>query len=85
MTDKDIEALIAEFAEAAVRAREAGFDAVQIHAAHGYLLSQFISPLFNFRGDRWGGSPETRRRFHLEVARGIRRATGRDFPLLIKF
>ncbi len=85
MTDKDIEALIAEFAEAAVRAREAGFDAVQIHAAHGYLLSQFISPLFNFRGDRWGGSPENRSRFHLEVVRGIRRATGRDFPLLIKF
>jgi 2,4-dienoyl-CoA reductase-like NADH-dependent reductase (Old Yellow Enzyme family) len=85
MTDKDIEALIDDFAEAAVRAREAGFDAVQIHAAHGYLFSQFISPLFNFRDDRWGGSPENRRRFHLEVVRGVRRAIGDDFPLLIKF
>ena len=70
---------------AAVRAREAGFDAVQLHGAHGYLMSQFLSPLSNRRTDRWGGNAENRRRFHLEVIRGIRKAAGDDFPLMIKF
>ncbi|MFC1957590.1 NADH:flavin oxidoreductase [Chloroflexota bacterium] len=85
MTDADIEAIIADFASAALRAKEAGFDAVQFHGAHGYLMSQFLSPLFNLRADRWGGSAENRRRFHLEVIRKVRRAVGADFPLLIKF
>ena len=84
MTDEDIEGIISDFASAAVRAREAGFDAVQLHGAHGYLMTQFLSPLFNRRTDKWGGSPENRRRFHLEVTRRVRRATGTDFPLLIK-
>ncbi len=85
MTDEEIESIIEDFARAAVRGREAGFDAIQLHGAHGYLMSQFISPLYNQRTDRWGGSPENRRRFHLEVVGRIRKTLGHDFPLLIKF
>jgi len=85
MTEEEIEAIIADFAAAAWRGVEAGFDAVQLHGAHGYLMSQFISPLTNFRTDRWGGSPENRRRFHLEVVTRVRQAIGVHFPLLIKF
>ena len=85
MTDGEIEATIEDFVAAAVRGREAGFDAVQFHGAHGYLMSQFQSPLSNRRGDRWGGSPENRRRFHLEVVRRTRQAIGDDFPLMIKY
>jgi 2,4-dienoyl-CoA reductase-like NADH-dependent reductase (Old Yellow Enzyme family) len=85
MTEKEINGIIKDFAEAAVRVREAGFDAVQIHGAHGYLLSQFVSPIFNQRTDRWGGSPENRRRFHMEIIRKIRKAVGNDYPVLIKF
>lgn len=85
LTDAQIEAIISDFASAARRAVEAGFDAVQLHAAHGYLMSQFLSPLSNHRTDRWGGSPESRRRFHLEVTAAVRESIGRDFPLLMKF
>lgn len=85
MTNEDIEAAIADFASAAQRVVEAGFDAIQLHGAHGYLMSQFLSPLYNRRIDMWGGSAENRRRFHLEVVRRIRKAVGRDFPLMIKF
>lgn len=85
MSESDFHAIIGAFASAAVRARQAGFDAVQLHGAHGYLMSQIISPLFNHRKDRWGGSPENRRRFHVEVVKAIRQAAGPDFPLLIKF
>jgi 2,4-dienoyl-CoA reductase-like NADH-dependent reductase (Old Yellow Enzyme family) len=85
MTEEEIETIIADFAAAARRGVEAGFDAVQLHGAHGYLMSQFISPLTNFRNDRWGGRPENRRRFHLEVVSRVRQALGAHFPLLIKF
>jgi 2,4-dienoyl-CoA reductase-like NADH-dependent reductase (Old Yellow Enzyme family) len=85
MTDEDIEGIIDDFAAASVRAREAGFDAIQLHGAHGYLMSQIASPLYNRRQDRWGGSAENRRRFHVEVVRRIRKAIGDDFPLMIKF
>ncbi len=85
MTDGEIEATIEDFVAAAVRGREAGFDAIQFHGAHGYLMSQFQSPLSNRRDDRWGGSPENRRRFHLEVVRRTRQAIGDDFPLMIKY
>jgi 2,4-dienoyl-CoA reductase-like NADH-dependent reductase (Old Yellow Enzyme family) len=85
MTNEDIEAAIADFTSAAQRVVEAGFDAIQLHGAHGYLMSQFLSPLYNRRIDEWGGSAENRRRFHLEVVRRIRKAVGRDFPLMIKF
>ena len=85
MTDEEIEAILTDFTSAAVRGREAGFDAVQFHGAHGYLMSQFLSPLFNLRTDRWGGDAENRRRFHLEVVRRVRQALGDDFPVMIKF
>jgi len=85
MTDEDLESIITDFAAAAVRGREAGFDAVQLHGAHGYFMSQAISPLFNRRTDRWGGNAENRRRFHLEVVRKVRQAIGDDFPLMIKY
>jgi len=85
MTGGDIESIIDDFASAAVRGREAGFDVVQLHGAHGYLMSQIESPLYNRRSDRWGGNAENRRRFHLEVIRRIRKAVGDDYPLMIKF
>lgn len=85
MTEAEIEAIIADFASAARRAIEAGFDAIQLHGAHGFLMSQFLSPFFNRRTDGWGGSPQNRRRFHLEVIKKVRQTIGRDFPLMIKF
>lgn len=85
MTEGEILGIIDDFAAAAVRVKEAGFDAVQLHGAHGYLISQFASPLYNRRTDRWGGTPANRRRFVLEVIRKIREAVGDDFPILIKF
>lgn len=85
MTEGEIEAIIEDFGSAAARAREAGFDAVQFHGAHGYLFSQFLSPLTNMRTDMWGGSPENRRRFHVEVVKEVRRRVGDDFPVMIKF
>jgi 2,4-dienoyl-CoA reductase-like NADH-dependent reductase (Old Yellow Enzyme family) len=85
LIDAEIEELITDFCTAAVRARKAGFDAVQLHGAHGYLLSQFLSPLYNLRTDRWGGNAEKRRKFHLELVHRVRQTIGNDFPLLIKF
>jgi 2,4-dienoyl-CoA reductase-like NADH-dependent reductase (Old Yellow Enzyme family) len=85
LTDAEIERIITDFCSAAVRARKAGFDAVQLHGAHGYLMSQFLSPLYNLRTDKWGGSAQKRRRFHLELVRRVRQTIGNDFPLLIKF
>jgi 2,4-dienoyl-CoA reductase-like NADH-dependent reductase (Old Yellow Enzyme family) len=84
MTGEDIEKLISDYVAAVLRAREAGFDAVQFHGAHGYGISQFLSPVYNRRTDEWGGSPENRRRFLLEVIKRSRRAAGKDYPLLIK-
>jgi 2,4-dienoyl-CoA reductase-like NADH-dependent reductase (Old Yellow Enzyme family) len=84
MTDGDIETLVSEYAAAALRVKEAGFDAVQLHAAHGYGISQFLSPVYNKRTDCWGGSAENRRRFLIEVVRRVREATGPGFPLLVK-
>ena len=80
----DIEALVHRFGEGAARAREYGFDAVQLHAAHGYLINQFLSPLTNRRTDGYGGSMENRSRFLLEVFRSVRKAVGKDFPVLVK-
>jgi 2,4-dienoyl-CoA reductase-like NADH-dependent reductase (Old Yellow Enzyme family) len=85
MTEDDIVTTISEFTTAARRAVEAGFDAVQLHGAHGYLMSQFLSPLTNRRHDRWGGSPRNRRRFHMEVVSGVRKVVGPDIPVLVKF
>ncbi|OPY73229.1 MAG: NADH oxidase [Syntrophorhabdus sp. PtaU1.Bin050] len=84
MDHRDIDETVEAFARAAVRARTAGFDAVQIHGAHGYLLSQFLSPAFNMRTDEYGGSIENRERFVLKIVEATRKAVGTDFPLLIK-
>lgn len=81
--EEEIEELVLDFAEAARRAMEAGFDAVQLHAAHGYLISEFLSPLTNRRTDRWGGSPQGRRRFALEIVARVREEIG-DMPLMLK-
>ncbi len=72
------------FAAAAIRARRAGFDAVEMHGAHGYLLAQFASPYSNRREDEYGGDLERRMRFPLEVARAVRDAVGTDFPLIYR-
>jgi len=84
MTRDDIEAVTEAFARAAVRAREAGFDGVQIHGAHGYLLSQFLSPFFNKRKDEYGGSIENRARLAVQVLKAIRKSVGPGFPVFIK-
>lgn len=84
MTAEQIIGTIHDFGRAAARAREAGFDAVQIHAAHGYLISSFLSPLTNRRKDEWGGDPERRFRFLAEVYREVRAAVGNDFPVMAK-
>jgi 2,4-dienoyl-CoA reductase-like NADH-dependent reductase (Old Yellow Enzyme family) len=84
MTRHDIEAMIHAFAAAAKRSQAAGFDAVQIHGAHGYLVSQFLSPCFNKRKDEYGGSIENRARLAIEVVKAVRNAVGPDFPVLIK-
>jgi 2,4-dienoyl-CoA reductase-like NADH-dependent reductase (Old Yellow Enzyme family) len=84
LTTGDIQALVRAFAEAAARAKAAGFDGVQIHSAHGYLFNQFLSPLFNRRTDAYGGSLSNRVRVHLEAIRAVRRAVGADYPVLIK-
>ena len=80
----EIEELIDLYARGAVRARRAGFDAVEIHGAHGYLIAQFLSPRMNRRQDGRGGSPEARWRFTLEVVGAVREAVGRDYPLLFR-
>lgn len=84
LTEREIETIIARFAAAAATARETDFTGVQVHAAHGYLISQFLSPLSNRRGDAWGGALENRARILLEIVRAIRTATGRDFTLSVK-
>jgi 2,4-dienoyl-CoA reductase-like NADH-dependent reductase (Old Yellow Enzyme family) len=84
MSDDEIRRTIDDFGRAAARAREAGFDAVQIHAAHGYLLSSFLSPLTNRRRDEWGGDARRRLAFPLAVYRSVRKAVGADFPVLCK-
>ena len=84
ITARDIRGIINAFADAARRAKSAGFDGIQIHSAHGYLLSQFLSPAFNKRRDEYGGSVHNRARIHLEVCRAVREVVGEDYPVLIK-
>lgn len=84
MTEEDIAQTVRDFAEAAARAKEAGFDAVEVHLGHGYLLSQWLSPVTNRRRDRHGGSLENRLIFPLMVVEAVREAVGDDFPVLAK-
>ena len=84
LTEEGIGELIAAFGDGARRAWECGFDAVQLHAAHGYLINQFLSPLTNRRTDRWGGDVEARSRFLMECYRSVRASVGGDFPVLVK-
>lgn len=84
MEVEDILDIIRCFGLAARRAREAGFHGVQLHAAHGYLLSQFISPYTNRRGDEWGGGVKNRARALLETLKECRRQVGEDYPILVK-
>jgi 2,4-dienoyl-CoA reductase-like NADH-dependent reductase (Old Yellow Enzyme family) len=84
MSESEIEDAIDRFARTASLARACDFDGVQIHAAHGYLVSQFLSPRVNRRTDRWGGSLENRARFLVELVRATRRATARDFTIGVK-
>lgn len=84
MTADDISRIRAAFASAALRARRAGFDGVQLHAAHGYLLSQFLSPLWNKRRDDYGGPVGNRARMLVETFHAVRDAVGPDFPAMAK-
>ncbi len=84
LTDAEVHALVARFGKAAGIVKQAGFTGVQIHGAHGYLVSQFLSPHHNVRTDDWGGTPEKRRRFVLEVYQAMRKEVGAKFPIGIK-
>ena len=84
LSGDEIRALIADFVSAALRAHRAGFDGVQLHAAHGYLISSFLSPHTNRRTDEWGGTVEHRARVLLEVLRQVKAASGRVFPVIVK-
>lgn len=84
MTAEQIEATVHRFVTTAVRAEEAGFDGVEVHGAHGYLLSQFLSPLANRRSDEWGGSLENRARMLLQVVEAIRDSVSRSFAVAVK-
>ncbi len=81
LREEEIERLVGAFATAAERAKAAGFDAIEVHAAHGYLLSTFLSPVFNQRQDRYGGSNENRGRFLVEVLEAILRSVGPECPV----
>lgn len=84
MTKDEIRFVQAAFAEGALRAKQAGFDGVQLHGAHGYLLSKFLTPYYNHRQDEYGGSLENRARMVLETYQAIRDKVGPDYPVLIK-
>ncbi len=83
-TPSEIQDIIERFGRSAAICKKAGFSGVEIHGAHGYLVSQFLSPHHNRRSDEWGGTPERRRRFVLAVYAEIRRKVGPDFPVGIK-
>lgn len=84
MDERDLEGVIEAFGQAAERAAELGFAAVEVHLGHGYLLSQFLSPAVNRRRDAWGGSPENRMRLPLAVVSRVRRAVGPGVAVLVK-
>lgn len=85
MTTEEVVDMVDKFSEAAWRVKQAGFDGVELHAAHGYLISQFMSPYLNKRNDRWGGSFENRMRFPLAIISSIQKKCGKDFPILVRY
>ena len=84
MTPDEVEESVEAFIEAAVRSKKAGFDGVQLHAAHGYLICEFLSPETNKRTDKWGGTLERRANFLLEIVNGVRDRCGEDFHLGVR-
>lgn len=84
MTKDEIDYIVNAFAEASLRAQQSGFDGVEIHAAHTYLINQFLSPYYNRREDEYGGSLENRMRFLMEIYAATRKLVGNDFPILVK-
>jgi 2,4-dienoyl-CoA reductase-like NADH-dependent reductase (Old Yellow Enzyme family)/thioredoxin reductase len=84
MTKEEIDTVVAQFAAAAIRLKKAGFDAVEVHGAHGYLITEFMSPYTNKRTDEYGGSLENRMRFGKEVMEAVRAAVGPDYPILVR-
>ena len=84
LSKEEIRQLVQAFKNAALLAKEAGFDGVEIHSAHGYLLNQFYSPLTNKRNDEYGGSLMNRIRIHLEIIEAVRQAVGKDFPVALR-
>jgi 2,4-dienoyl-CoA reductase-like NADH-dependent reductase (Old Yellow Enzyme family) len=85
MTVEEIYDLIEKFGEAAWRVQQAGFDSVELHAAHGYLIAQFMSPFVNKRTDRFGGSFMGRMRFTMEIVTRIQMKCGKGYPLGIRY
>ena len=84
LSTEEINEIIKKFSFVAKIARETGFTGIQIHSAHGYLLSEFLSPDINLREDEWGGTVENRSRIHVEIIKSIRREVGEDFPISVK-
>lgn len=84
MSTKQVKKIIKEFIDGAVRAQKAGADGVELHAAHGYLIQQFLSPYTNQRTDEYGGSFDNRMKFLLEIMTGIKAACGNDFPVVVR-
>lgn len=85
MSVEEVYELIEKFAEGAWRVQQAGFDAVELHGAHGYMIAQFMSPYTNKRNDRFGGTLQNRMRFVLEIIDRIQRKCGKDFPILVRY
>lgn len=84
LTKEEIKDIILKFKEAALRVKEAGFDGVEIHSAHGYLLNQFFSPISNKRTDEYGGDVLGRIKIHLEIIKAVRESVGDEFPILLR-
>lgn len=84
LSTEEVEGIVVAFGEAARRAQDAGFDAVEVHGAHGYLNHEFVSPLTNRRSDRYGGSPANRMRLPVEIVAEVRRRLGPDFPVMYR-
>lgn len=84
MTKEDIDCIVTAFGQSARRAKESGFDGIEIHGAHTYLINQFLSPYYNQRTDEYGGSLENRMRFLVEIYTAMRNETGLDYPILLK-